>query len=165
MKLIRLTGVKISVAEHRTTYGFVWGVIATVAMSIPMVIGVATGIAPMPRPIPEAVVSLVIGGAPQPVRMVLAVITHLLYGGVFGAIFASVVDPVSVLKGLGLGVLLWAAMGIAVLPLLGWGPFGTAVTPRVAVATLVLHLIYGTVLGATLDSDVALPRHTRVSSN
>jgi len=29
----------------------------------------------------------------------------------------------------------------------GWGVFGTAITPKIAVATLVLHLIYGATLG------------------
>jgi hypothetical protein len=31
--------------------------------------------------------------------------------------------------------------------LLGWGLFGGAVTPRIALATLVLHLLHGTILG------------------
>ena len=45
------------------------------------------------------------------------------------------------------------------LPALGWGLFGTAVTPRVAVATLALHLVYGAVLGWTLDRDGATASH------
>lgn len=127
--------------------GFVWGIVATLAMSILMVIGFVTGLAPMPRPIPEALVSLVIGGAPRPIRMVAALIAHLLYGGVFGALFAGTVRSVSVWKGLGFGVFLWLVMGIVFLPLLEWGLFGSAVTPKIAVATLVLHLIYGGTLG------------------
>ena len=50
-------------------------------------------------------------------------------------------------KGLGLGLFLWLVVQVAVLPLLGWGLFGTAVTPKIAVATLVLHLIHGGALG------------------
>ena len=46
-------------------------------------------------------------------------------------------------------------MGVVVLPLLGWGLFGTAITPRVAVATLLLHLVYGSVLGWSLDRGAA----------
>ena len=104
----------------------------------------------MPRPIPEAIVSLVIGDVATPIWMLAAVSTHLLYGGVFGALLAGTVQQVSVWKGLALGVVLWIGMGIVALPLIGWGVFGTAITPKIAVATLVLHLVYGGVLGWTL---------------
>lgn len=146
--------------------GFVWGVVATLAMSILMVTGLLTGLAPMPRPIPEALVSLVIGDAPKPVRMLVALTAHLLYGGVFGALLAETVRPVSIWNGLGFGVLLWVAMGVVFLPLLGWGVFGTAVTPKIAVATLVLHLIYGGTLGWVLahKSDVAQQRTAGAAS-
>lgn len=137
--------------ENRAKSGFVWGIVATLAMSTLMVTGLVTGLAPMPRPIPEALVSLMIGGAPRPVRMVAALTAHLLYGGLFGAALAGTVRSVSVPKGLGFGVLLWIGMGVVFLPLLSWGVFGTAITPKIAVATLVLHLIYGGVLGWALD--------------
>lgn len=42
-------------------------------------------------------------------------------------------------------------MQLIVLPLLGWGVFGVAITPPTAVATLVLHLIYGPSLGWLID--------------
>ena len=72
---------------------------------------------------------------------------HLLYGGIFGAALATVTSPVTVKKGIGLGIGLWVVMEVIVLPFLGWGLFGTAITPAIAVATLILHLIYGTILG------------------
>lgn len=87
-------------------------------MSVLMVTGIVTGLAPMPRPIPEAIVSLVIGGAPKPIRMVTAVTAHLLYGGVSGAVLAGAVRPVSVWKALGFGVLLWAVLDVVFLPLI-----------------------------------------------
>jgi len=33
------------------------------------------------------------------------------------------------------------------LPLLGWGLFGTGITPAIAAATLILHLVYGATTG------------------
>ncbi|MFW6201277.1 MAG: DUF6789 family protein [Gemmatimonadota bacterium] len=128
--------------------GFVWGVVATVAMSVLMVIGMLTGVAPMPRPIPAALVGRTLGGGPEPLIMVLAVAAHLAYGGVWGGVFASLVRPVTVWNGLALGVGLWLLMQVAVLPYLGWGAFGAAVTPAIAVATLALHLVYGATYGA-----------------
>lgn len=133
--------------------GFRWGVAATVAMSIPMMIGMATGVAPMPEPIPKALVTLVLGtGVPAPLLMALSACSHLGYGGVFGALLARSFPDAGLKNGLMLGVLLWLVMQLGVLPLLGWGVFGVAITPKIAVATLVLHLIYGAVLGWGLQS-------------
>lgn len=140
----------------RLAVGFGWGLVATLAMSALMVLGVATGLSPMPSPIPEALVSKVVGGMlgtdiPRPAVMVLAVVSHFAYGGVAGAVLAALTRPVTVWRGLGWGVLLWLVMDLVVLPLLGWGVFGTAITPRIAVATLFLHLVYGATLGVLMD--------------
>lgn len=141
--------------DHRFARGFGWGIVATLAMSAVMLIGRATGAAPMPEPIPAALVGTTLGGGPQPLIMGLGVVAHLAYGGVWGGLFASVVRPVTVWKGVGLGAGLWLIMQVAVLPYLGWGLFGTAVTPAIAVATLVLHLVYGATYGALLDRQPA----------
>jgi hypothetical protein len=136
----------------RLAVGFGWGVVATIAMSALMILGVITGLSPMPAPIPEAVVSKVFGeGFPRPLIMLLAAGTHLSYGGVSGAVLAALTRPVTVWKGLGWGVLLWLIMEVVFLPFLGWGFFGVAITPRIAVATLILHLVYGATLGLLMD--------------
>jgi len=140
---------------NRTALGFGHGALATLAMSAVMIVGTVTGLSPMPAPIPEAIVGMVLDGAPTPVLVAAAVVAHLGYGGTFGALLARFAPPVTPAKGLALGVALWAVMGVVVLPLLGWGLFGTAITPRVAVATLLLHLVYGGVLGWSLDRGAA----------
>ena len=139
----------------RLAVGFGWGVVATIAMSVLMILGVVTGLSPMPSPIPEAIVNKALElfgvGLPAPLIMLLAAGAHLSYGGVSGAILAALTRPVTVWKGLGWGVFLWLVMQVAVFPLLGWGLFGAAITPRIAVATLVLHLVYGATLGLLMD--------------
>lgn len=124
-------------------------------MSVLMVIGFMTGIAPMPKPIPKALVGSVISGLPKPVFMMIAIGAHLTYGGVWGAVLAAATRPVTTAKGLGSGILLWLLMGLVFLPYLGWGFFGIAIIPAIAIATLVLHLIYGGTLGWTLDREAA----------
>lgn len=138
--------------KNRIVKGFAWGVVATVAMSVLMLNATATGISPMPKPIPAAIIAKLLGeGTPQPLIMILAVLSHLGYGGFWGALLAAFVRPVTIGKGVALGVFLWLIMQIAVLPFLGWGAFGMAITPKIAVATLVLLLIYGTTLGWLID--------------
>lgn len=133
--------------------GFGWGVTATVVMSALMILGVLTGMSPMPKPIPAAIVGQLTGGAlPKPALMAVAAILHLTFGGFWGGALARYSRRVTVGQGLLLGTALWAFMGVAVLPWLSWGLFGSAQTPKIAVATLVLHLLYGLTLGWTLGS-------------
>jgi hypothetical protein len=139
----------------RLAVGFGWGMVATIAMSALMILGVVTGLSPMPSPIPEAIVNKGLGllgvGLPRPLIVLLAAVAHLSYGGVAGAVLAALIRPVTVWKGLGWGVFLWLLMGVVALPFLGWGFFGIAITPRIAVATLILHLVYGATLGLLMD--------------
>lgn len=128
--------------------GIGWGVAATVAMSVLMLLGVATGLSPMPKPIPAAIAGkLTGGGLPKPALMTLAVVLHLGYGAFWGGVFAGGVRKITIGRGLLLGVGLWLIMELLVLPWLGWGVFGSGVTPKIAAATLILHLVYGGALG------------------
>lgn len=146
--------------DDRFTRGFVWGVVATVAMSALMLIGVSTGMSPMPKPIPLAIVARLLGdGTPQPLLMIAAVVAHLAYGGIWAGAFAKFFWPVTVWHGLGLGAFLWLLMQVLVLPFLGWGLFGAAVTPAIALATLVLHVVYGATYGALMDRQAIAVAH------
>lgn len=55
----------------------------------------------------------------------------------------------TVARGIGIGVVGWLAMMIALMPMAGGGIFGLAMPSgvMVPVATLILHLIFGAVLG------------------
>lgn len=139
-------------ASNRFGHGFLWGVAATVVMSIPMLIATATGVSPLPEPIPPALSKKLLGAETKgPLVMLVAVVSHLGYGGVWAGLLAHQVRPVTVWRGLALGVGLWLLMQVVVLPILGWGLFGTVVTPAIAVGTLVLHLIYGATVGVGMD--------------
>lgn len=136
----------------RFAKGFGWGVVATLAMSALMLAATATGASPMPNPVPAAIMGTILGGAvARPVVMAAAIVAHLAYGGFWGGVLASATPRVTLAKGLGLGIALWVLMQLVVLPFVGWGVFGTAVTPKIAVATLLLHLVYGATLGWLVD--------------
>lgn len=144
--------------KNRFLPGFGWGVVATVVMSVLMLAAVATGMSPMPKPVPVALLGkLGAGTLPRPAMMALAAGAHLAYGGLSAGLLAALVRPVTIGAGLLLGFGLWLVMQFVVLPFLGWGVFGTSVTPAIAVATLVLHLVYGAVLGGLLEWRAASP--------
>ncbi len=130
-------------------FGFGSGVLATLLMTAVMFIGQGTGLSPMPQPIPVALAARVLGHAtPRPLLLTVGLTAHLLYGDVAGAILWRLARRVTLVIGLGWGLILWVLMGLLALPILGWGLFGSALTPKIAVATLLLHLVYGGTLGA-----------------
>jgi len=133
-----------------TKLGIVYGLLATLAMTVVMVLGLLTRVSPMPTPIPVALAKWAFGDLPQLALMGLGGLAHFFYGGLAGVVFVHLFKQNRTpWTGFLWGALLWLGMQLVVLPLLGWGAFGTAITPKIAVATLVLHLLYGGVLGWT----------------
>lgn len=134
--------------KNKLIKAFTWGILATIAMSVIMITGKITGIAPMPKPIPLAITGILFGkNSPFPLLMITAIIFHLGYGGVWGVLLSAVIKEITITKGLMLGLILWLIMQLMVLPILGWGIFGMNISPKIAIATLVLHVVYGVVLG------------------
>ena len=124
--------------------GALYGLLGTLFMSVIMLIGMGTGMSPIPEPIPAAIAKGLLGNVPKPLIMGFATITHFGYGAFWGTmLYYWVKTKGNIWHGLGWGVFLWLIMELIVLPLLGWGFFGSTITPKIAVATLVLHLIYG----------------------
>lgn len=135
--------------------GALWGALATLVMTLIMLTGMGTGAAPMPQPIPKALAELFLGfflsSVATPLTMVTGMVAHFAYGAGAGVLYAFLFEEgVNWQTGLLWGSILWLIMQLAVLPILGWGLFGLAITgfpPKIAVGTLVLHLIYGGILG------------------
>lgn len=136
---------------RRFGQGFTWGLLATLGMTVLMLAGTLTGQTPLPQPLPVAVVTramiLLEIPASRTVLMATAVAAHFVYGGLWGGVLAAATRPVTFWKGVGLGVFLWLLAQLAALPFVGWGAFGAALSPLVALATLALHLAYGLTLG------------------
>lgn len=77
------------------------------------------------------------------------IVGTLIWGLVFGASESLTARPAPWLKGVIFGVVAWALMMVAFMPLAGSGIFGVKIGPLVPVGMLILHLIFGIVLGAT----------------
>lgn len=134
--------------KQQTKRGLIFGLIATAAMTILMLIGKVTGMSPIPEPIPIAIMKHILGDIAKPILMISGMMSHLIYGSIAGAVFYSLIkNRGTIYWSMGFGILLWLMMQLIVLPFLGWGVFGSSVTPKIAMATLVLHLVYGVILG------------------
>ena len=130
--------------------GLIAGFTATVVLSILMIAKSSAGLMPQLNPIEDIVYV-----ADRLIGMTLPLpfgwIGHFVLGTVaWGIIYAALqasLPGAPVVKGLIFGALAWLAMMIIFMPLAGHGLFALSLGPQATVATLVLHLIYGAVLG------------------
>lgn len=127
--------------------GMLSGFAATIVLSIMMIAKDAMGF--MPQLDVIKMLSSMMGMSQFPA---LGWMAHFLVGTVvWGILFCLLVPRLpgknNVRMGISLGVLAWGLMMIVVMPMAGAGLFGLALSPMAPVATLVLHVIYGAVLG------------------
>src|SRR5499427_11066380 len=130
--------------------GIAAGFVATVVLSAMMLVKHSMGLVPELNPIEDIVhVADHLTGMTLPLPF--GWIGHFVLGTVaWGIIYAALqasLPGAPVVKGLIFGALAWLAMMIIFEPLAGDGLFALSLGPQATVATLVLHLIYGAVLG------------------
>lgn len=87
----------------------------------------------------------------EPATNALAIVAHLGYGSLLGALFA-LAQPrrVSTPRGVAFGVVVWATNYAGVLPALRIMPRPSRDRPGRQLAIIASHLVYGGVLGAIL---------------
>ncbi len=73
----------------------------------------------------------------------------VIWGGSFAFFNQLLPSKQQIIKGLALGVIAWLLMMFAVMPANGAGLFGSNIGVVVPVSALILHLVYGAVLGGT----------------
>ena len=126
--------------------GMVAGFIATVVLSVLMLMKQRMGLVPQLNPI-EMLMKMVGGSAVGWVPHFL--IGTVVWGSLFPIFDARVPSGSHWVKGILFGIGAWLLMMILVMPMAGAGLFGMALGIMVPIATLVLHLIFGAVLGGT----------------
>ncbi len=132
--------------------GVVAGVAATVVLSALMVIKSLMGLMPELNTVSMLTNMM---GASSPVMGWVAhvVIGAVIWGGLFAWLNASIPGGRQWLKGVIFGVCAWFVMMIAVMPMAGAGLFGMALGMMAPVMTLVLHIIFGAVLGGVYGAE------------
>jgi len=136
--------------EGKLKHGIIAGFVATIVLSILMIAKMMMGVMPDMNPIQDIVtVSDSFTGMQLPLPA--GWIGHFFIGSVVWGIFYALIEgnlPASpLIKGLVFGFIAWMAMMIVFMPLAGQGIFGIRGGMPVPVATLILHLVYGAVLG------------------
>lgn len=126
--------------------GLVAGFSATVVLSAMMVGKSMMGV------MPELdVIHMLSGmmGAPAVVGWLAHfMIGTLAWGGGFAVLYGLIPVSGAVMKGILFGIAAWLGMMVMVLPMAGAGLFGMAFGVMAPMMTLVLHIVFGAVLGA-----------------
>jgi hypothetical protein len=127
--------------------GMLAGLVATIVLSLLMVMKAMVGLMP-PLDIP-AMLAGVMGSPDTPL---IGWIVHLSIGIVVYGVAIGVLDPKlpgtsHVGHGVMLGVIGWLIMMVVLMPMAGAGLFGMNMGVMAPMMTLVLHLIFGAVLG------------------
>ena len=125
--------------------GIAAGFVATVVLSAIMLVKHSMGL--MPELDPIAMITAM-AGANSPA---LGWIAHFVIGSIFWGIGFAVVSPYLPgpfwLRGVIFAVGAWLLMMIVMMPMAGAGLFGLGLSMMTPVATLVLHIVFGLVLG------------------
>ncbi|RMF08675.1 MAG: DUF2938 family protein [Alphaproteobacteria bacterium] len=126
--------------------GIIAGLIATAVLSVLMLLKGMMGMMPDLNVI-QMLAGMMGRGA------LMGWIAHFTIGAIYGLVFAQIAGGgttgTAVARGVVLGVVGWLAMMIVLMPMAGGGVFGLAMPSGVMVpiATLMLHGIFGAVLG------------------
>lgn len=133
-------------------YGIVAGLVATIVLSVLMVLKSAAGMMPEMNAI-RMLSQMANGYLGLPATPIIGWIAHFAIGTIlWGILFALLIDPLPGGNRIGKGVVFsigaWLLMMIIVMPMAGAGLFAMSIGVGAAIATLVLHVIFGVVLGA-----------------
>lgn len=119
------------------------GLLAAIGTAIVTVPLFKSGLPPMPEAPSLAFAKTLFGPVPDPV----GVIFHLLYvTGVTTAFLALAGARPSLSRIVGVSAVFYVLALAVFFPIVGWGFAGLAVTPKIAVAALVPHVLYGLLL-------------------
>lgn len=105
-----------------------------------MVTALKSGVSPLPKPLGLAFAETVLS---HPLPLPVGLLFHTVWVTAFSVIYVGLFrDALTFLRALGLAAALWVLVLVFFFPVVGWGFFGLAVTPKLIVASAVPHLLF-----------------------
>lgn len=109
-----------------------------------MFAGLKSGISPLPKPLGLAFAETVLG---RPLPLPVGLLFHTAWVTAFSALYVALFrDALTFARALWLAIALWVVVLVFFFPLVGWGFFGLAVTPKLIVGAAVPHLLFAIIL-------------------
>ncbi len=133
-----------------TTNSLIAAFVATVVLSLFMIMKKIMGVVPEMNPIADLVV-IMQNLSGLSVMLVFGWLLHFFIGTVaWGSTYAllyKILPGGNIIKGIIIGLSAWVLMMFTVTPMAGHGLFGIETSKVIPVMSMMLHIIYGTVLG------------------
>lgn len=141
--------------------GLVAGFIATLVLSALMVAKSMMGLMPELNVI--EMLTQTMGASSQLAGWAVHfVIGSVVWGGLFALLAARIPGESFWLKGILFGVAAWLLMMILVMPMAGAGLFGLSLGIAAPIMTLMLHVVFGAVLGGVYAAQHPAPDSTAI---
>lgn len=134
---------------NKITAALVAGFAATVVLSIMMIAKTMMGV--MPELDVIAMLGTMMSVSTATGWLGHFVIGTVIWGGAFALLYDIIPGGTAVVKGIVFGIAAWLGLMILVMPMAGAGLFGMSFGLMAPIMTLVLHIIYGVVLGLVFD--------------
>ena len=133
---------RLSASELLKSVGI--GIATAVLLSGVMVPALKFGISPLPKPLGLAFAETLAG---RPLPLPVGLLFHVAYVTFWSVAFVFVFrQALTLLNALILGLILWVFVLAFFFPVVGWGFFGLAVSPKLIVASLVPHVLFAVIL-------------------
>jgi hypothetical protein len=116
------------------------GIAVSILTAAFMLATAKAGVSPLPKALGLAFAETVLGRAlPLPVGLLF----HTVWTTAFSALYVILFrDALTFMRALWLGVLLWLLVLVFFFPVVGWGFFGLAVSPKLIVGAAIPHLLF-----------------------
>lgn len=101
------------------------------------------GVSPLPEPLGLAFAERLLGEVPLPVGMLFHTAWVMAWTAVYVVLFR---DALTFGRALVLAAALWLLAVALFFPVVGWGVFGLAITPKLSVAAAGAHLLFALLL-------------------
>lgn len=120
------------------------GVAVSILTGAIMFIGLKTGVSPLPKPLGLAFAETLFGTKlPLPVGLLFHVAWVTFFSVAYVVLFR---DALSFMRAFWLAFGLWTLTLVFFFPVVGWGFFGLAVTPKLILGAAVPHLLFAVFL-------------------
>lgn len=130
--------------------GLVAGFAATVVLSLIMVVKGMMGV--MPELDVAAMIGMMMGASVAVGWVIHFMIGTIVWGGGFAVLYDVIPGNSAIAKGVLFRIAAWIGMMIVIMPMAGAGLFGLDMGMMAPIMTLVLHIVFGAVLGFVFQS-------------
>lgn len=111
-----------------------------------MIVSFKFGLSPLPRPLGLAFAQRVLG---RPLPLPVGLLFHAVWVTVFTALYVVLFrDALTLMRALWLGIALWSFVLVFFFPIVGWGFFGLAISPKLIIGAAIPHLLFAVFLWA-----------------